>query len=265
LISIGAVLLAVNSFGLQLPFDIGSIGWPAFVILPGVILLVVGLVTSGDGGQGLAVAGGIVSTVGLLLAYQSATDHWASWAYAWALVAPTSVGLALTLWGALHGRGDVVGQGVTTAGIGLVLFIVGFAFFEGVLHIGDNLGLAPLGLQILPVALIVAGALIILGRVSMASRKSQPQPGQWRPSYPPPGSPEFQPTYPPAYPSGPQQAYPPSNYQPAPPPPPTYKPTPLPPELDPRVKPEPNPWQLPEAPKTPPHVSSDEETTETRA
>jgi len=274
LIGLGVALLAVNGFGLRLPFDIGSIGWPALVIVPGVILLVAGLLTSGDGGQGLAVAGGVVSTIGLLLAYQVATDHWASWAYAWALVAPTSVGVALTLWGALHGHSSVAADGVTTAGIGLVLFIVGFALFEGVLHIGDGLGLVPLGLQMLPVALIVAGALIIVGRAWTESRKTQPPPGQWRPSYPPPESPYGQPTYPAAYPSAQQQAFPPPIYQPAPPPqppPPSYQPTPLPPELDPRVRPEPNPWQLPDeqaiskqSPASPARVNSDEETTETK-
>lgn len=126
---------------------------------------VVGLLLIGAGALLLAAAGGIVTTVGLILAYQYSTDHWTSWAYAWALIAPTSVGASMFLWGILHGRGDVVRQGVSALGVGLVLFIVGFAFFEGVLHLGGERGLAPLGRQALPIALIAAGVLVVLTRL----------------------------------------------------------------------------------------------------
>jgi hypothetical protein len=177
LIAIGAVLLAVNTFNMPLPFDVGRIGWPVFVIAPGVALLVVGLITSGEAGIGLTVAGGIVSTVGLILTYQSLTDHWISWAYAWALIAPASVGASMFLWGLFHGRGDLIRQGVSGLGIGLVLFIIGFAFFEGVLGLGGQRGLAPLGRQALPVALIAAGALIIIARLWPRRRAVAQAPG----------------------------------------------------------------------------------------
>lgn len=165
LIVIGAVLLAVNSFGMELPFDFGRIGWPIFVIAPGLALLIIGLIASGEAGVGLAVAGGIVTTVGLILIYQSSTQHWTSWAYAWALIAPTSVGAAMLLWGLFHRRGSVARQGLSTLGLGLVIFIIGFAFFEGVLNLGGERGLAPLGRQALPVALIGAGVLIVISRL----------------------------------------------------------------------------------------------------
>ena len=165
LIGAGAVLLAVNTFGMRLPFDLGTLGWPVFIIVPGVVVLVIGLLNGGEPGVGLAITGGILSTIGLILAYQSATDHWASWAYAWALIAPTSVGLSMFLWGVLHRRGAVVNQGLGGLGVGIVLFLVGFAFFEGVLNIGGDRGLAPLGRQALPVALIAAGVLVILSRL----------------------------------------------------------------------------------------------------
>jgi hypothetical protein len=165
LIAAGIVLLAVNTFGLVLPFDFGQVGWPIFVIGPGIVLLIAGLLTGNDAGIGLSVAGGIVTMVGVILAYQSATDHWSSWAYAWALLAPTAVGAAMVLWGVFHGRWGVIRQGLGGLGIGLVLFIVGFGFFEGVLNIGGERGLAPLGRQALPVALIIAGALLVLSRL----------------------------------------------------------------------------------------------------
>lgn len=204
LIALGVGLLAVNSFGMQLPFDLGSIGWPIFIIAPGVLLLVVGLVTGGDGGQGMAVGGGVVTTIGLILAYQSATDHWTSWAYAWALI-PTGVGLSMMLWGALHGRGDVVRDGLSAFGIGIVLFIVGFAFFEGVLHLGGDKGLSSLGMQLLPIALIAAGALVIVGGIWPRRHRRAPSYADWGP--------------PPGYQPPPQQPdYPPPPYQPSPPP-----------------------------------------------
>lgn len=188
LIGAGVVLLAVNTFNMELPFDLGGLGWPAFVIAPGVALLVIGLITAGEAGIGLAVAGGIVTTVGMILAYQSSTDHWTSWAYAWALIAPTSVGAAMLLWGIFHGRGSLVRQGLSGLGVGLVLFVVAFAFFEGVLNLGGERGLAPLGRQALPVALIAAGVLVVISRLLPGRR---PEPGlytEWPPQSSPPWS-----------------------------------------------------------------------------
>ena len=161
----GVVLLAAQLAGFDLTAYLGNVGWPAFVIVPGVVLLALGLLLREEPGIGLSIAGAIVTAVGLLLWYQQATDHWSSWAYAWALVAPGSVGAAMTLWGLLHLRGGLVRAGLGTLGVGLVLFLVFFAFFEGVLNIGGERGFAPYGRQALPVALIVAGALIVLSRL----------------------------------------------------------------------------------------------------
>lgn len=161
----GGLLLAVQYYGLVLPVDLGSFGWPIWVIAPGVLLLVIGLLTPAEPGAGLAIAGSIVTAVGLLLAYQVSANHYASWAYAWALVAPGAVGAGMILWGVLHLRGGMVRSGVTTLAVGLVLFLIGFAFFEGVLHIGGERGLAPLGRQALPLALIVVGVVLVITRL----------------------------------------------------------------------------------------------------
>lgn len=195
LIVAGAILLAVNTFNMILPFDLGRVGWPVFVIAPGLALLVIGLITAGEAGTGLAVAGGIVTTVGLILAYQDSTDHWTSWAYAWALIAPTSVGAAMLLWGIFHGRGDVARQGLSGLGVGLIVFIIGFAFFEGVLHLGGERGLAPLGRQALPVALIAAGVLVVFSRL-LPRRPAPVAYAEWPPQSDPPwstGGPPVQP------------------------------------------------------------------------
>lgn len=87
-------------------------------------------------GVTLAIFGGMVATVGGILMIQNVFDLYASWAYAWALIAPTSVGLSKLLYGALRGLKDEVKTGLTMAGVGAVIFVVAGAFFE--LIIGIN-------------------------------------------------------------------------------------------------------------------------------
>jgi hypothetical protein len=187
LIAAGVFFLAAQWYRFELPFDLGQIGWPLYIIAPGVVLLLVGLFLPDAPGSGLTTAGSIVATVGLILAYQASTDHYASWAYAWALVAPGSVGLGMLIWGLLHVRGRMVRDGIGALGVGLVLFIVGFAFFEGVLNIGGDRGLAPLGRQALPVALIVAGVAVIISRLWPRRRRDdwQRPPDAADPAMPP--------------------------------------------------------------------------------
>jgi hypothetical protein len=182
LIGAGLAFLLLQVYAIELPFDLGRVGWPLYVIVPGVVLLLVGLTLPDGPGIGLAVAGSIVATIGLVLAYQSAADHYSSWAYAWALVGPAAVGAGMLLWGILHLRGDVIRGGLGALGAGLLLFLIGFGFFEGVLNLGGDRGLAPLGRQALPLALIVAGVLVILTRLWPRRRD------EWR-SFGEPGAP----------------------------------------------------------------------------
>jgi hypothetical protein len=97
--ALGIVLVVLGLFALLVAvsgLDLTQYGWPLFVIVPGLTLLVVGFVGVGPGAS---IPGGIVTTLGLLLAYQNATGDWASWAYAWALVAPGGIGLGMYLPG----------------------------------------------------------------------------------------------------------------------------------------------------------------------
>src|SRR5687768_6840409 len=99
LIAIGALVLLTRATGIDLFGSIGAWGWPAFIIVPGLVLLGLSLVPTRPAGVGFATAGAIVTTVGLLLAFQSQTGHWESWAYAWAIL-PAAAGLALVGYGA---------------------------------------------------------------------------------------------------------------------------------------------------------------------
>ena len=156
LIVIGGAFLVANVVG----FDL-DVAWPAFVVVPGLVLFISAFLLPPQPGTGLAIAGSIVTTVGLVLAVQDAADAYASWAYAWALVAPASVGAGMTLYGFLRGQPNLVRAGVPLLGIGLALF-VGFAlFFEGVIGLsGEPVLLAG---DVLPVVLIALGGALVIG------------------------------------------------------------------------------------------------------
>jgi hypothetical protein len=153
LVVLGVVALAGRSLGI----DFLGLGWPLFVIVPGVLLMVVAVSTGGAAGTAVAVPGGIVLMTGLVLAVQNATDLWATWAYAWALVAPGGVGLGLLVYGLATGQRDIVRAGLPVLGTGLALFLVFGLLFEGVFGLS---GTAFVGAETL-----LAGGLVVLGLV----------------------------------------------------------------------------------------------------
>jgi hypothetical protein len=159
--ALGIVLVVVGLFALGVVvfgIDLTQYGWPLFVIIPGLTLLVVGFV---GGGVGASVPGGIVTMLGLVLAYQSSSGDWASWAFAWALVAPGGVGLGLYLQ-ALRDRDPVMlRRGRTLMFIAVLIFIIGFVFFESILGIsGTDYGV--FGKAALPGLLIVIGIILLV-------------------------------------------------------------------------------------------------------
>jgi hypothetical protein len=167
LILIGAILLAGN----VVRVDLGRYGWPLFVIAPGILLIVVALTASGFVREGLAIAGSIVTVTGLILLYQNATDHFESWAYAWALVFPAAVGAGMIIYGIAAQRPGNVRAGTRLVAIGVVLFLLGAAFFEGVIGLGGYEFTRPSGA-------VVGGVIILLGAVllavNLASRRRGP-------------------------------------------------------------------------------------------
>ena len=158
LILAGAATLAVRQLGI----DLAAAGWPLFVIVPGVVLYVVAFIVGGRAGTGFAAAGAIVIATGLVLAVQNATDLWATWAYAWALVAPGGVGLGLLLYGLVTRQRDVALGGGWALLVGLALFLVGAFFFESVIGLsGDRIegldALLSIGLVVLGLAIVGFG------------------------------------------------------------------------------------------------------------
>ena len=155
LVLLGGLALA----GRLLDVDLLSLGWPIFVLAPGIVLFAAGVAVGGKGGLGLAIPGGIVSMVGVVLTFQSATGLWSTWAYAWALVAPGGVGLAVVLYGLLTGQRDIARGGLPILLTGIGLFIGFGLFFEGVVNLS---GLGGFAEPLLAGALVVLGAGIVL-------------------------------------------------------------------------------------------------------
>jgi hypothetical protein len=164
LVVVGLFALAVVLFGV----DLTQYGWPLFVIIPGLTLLVVGFL---GGGAGASVPGGIVTMLGLVLAYQSSTGDWASWAFAWALIAPGGVGLGLYLQ-ALRDR-DSVGlrRGRTLMFVGALIFMIGFVLFESILGI-SGMDYGVFGKAALPALLIVIGIILLVRSIQRSRAKA---------------------------------------------------------------------------------------------
>jgi len=160
LVLIGVILLV----GQFVHLDLGRYGWPFFIIVPGVALLVVALAGRGVIGEGLAIAGSIVTVTGLILLYQNTTDHFESWAYAWALIFPGAVGSGMILYGLTANQPGNVRAGSRLVGIGVVLFLLGAAFFEGVIGIGGYEFGHSTG-AVVGAVIILLGALVLIANL----------------------------------------------------------------------------------------------------
>jgi hypothetical protein len=166
-IGLGVLLIVLGALffvGQAVGFDPGPFGWPFFVIIPGLAVSGAGLAAGGPTGERITPLGAAVTMIGVILLYQNTADHFESWAYAWALVFPTSIGLGQMLYGSLKERKDMVMTGGRSALIGAALFVVGAFFFELIVGIsGFGFGLDrygwPLGLLIAGIVLLVGGLL----------------------------------------------------------------------------------------------------------
>jgi hypothetical protein len=152
-----------------LDLEVGRVGWPFFVITPGLALLGLGLAAPGRLGEVLAMVGGLITVNGLVLGVQNATDRFETWAYAWTLVFLVGPGIGRWLVGVVRGRGDLVASGGRLIAAGLVAFGVLAVFFEVVVGVGGRGYGAPSGYA-LAALLIVAGLGLLGRRLLVASR-----------------------------------------------------------------------------------------------
>ena len=165
-LGVGLIVLGVVMLGLRIadldPFGLfGGSGWTLLIIVPGIALIVASLVIPGAG-LPLGIAGSVTTTVGLLLLYQDAADHYESWAYAWALLAPGAIGLGMVIHGLRAGDRDLLANGLRTLAAGIAIFAAGAVFFEVVIFRSRRL---PFDLgEAWPVVIVAIGVvLIVLG------------------------------------------------------------------------------------------------------
>jgi hypothetical protein len=154
LVALGVVWLLAEYTNLDF-----SAWWPVLLMAPGVVFLGAALASSGGRRTGLLVASFQMLALGGLFWFQIATELWATWAYAWALIWPGSIGLAIWIGGSLAGDPDTAAGGRRTAIVGAVMFLVGFVFFEGVVGVSGG-PIADIGDYALPIGLILVGAFV---------------------------------------------------------------------------------------------------------
>lgn len=161
LIILGCLALVDNIFKIYVSRYI----WPFFIIIPGVLIFLSASRAEYGPGEPFAMLGAMVTMVGLILLFQSITGLWASWAYAWALVAPTSVGLGQLLYGTQNQHHNMTKSGITLINIGLILFFAGIIFFELILNL-SGFGRNP----IVWAGVFIAAGIIVLLRGFLPQR-----------------------------------------------------------------------------------------------
>jgi len=149
LIGLGVLFLAFNNIpGL----DIGKT-WPIifFLIAAGFYLPPIVWPSERKALAALFIPGSVIVALGLIFFYNTLTDDWASWAYAWTLI-PGGVGLGL----ALAARFGEWGRGTMWVGIWMIVGSVTVFGFFGMLFGGAALK------AIGPVVLIAGGVLLLM-------------------------------------------------------------------------------------------------------
>ncbi len=186
--TIAVILIAVGVvffFGEVFNVHFGSNFWPLIMLVPGVMLLIAAFGRD-EANPGLAGAGAVLTTLGLIFFYQIASGNWESWAYIWALL-PASVGVSQMVSGARNDDDILAKAGARVARNFGVIFAIGLVFFE--LIIFDRGGI---GGYLLPLALIAVGGLMLWehyrrgGTIPFADMFQRQEP----PATPPPSHPE---------------------------------------------------------------------------
>ncbi len=167
---LGIVFLVVGLFALLVVLtgtDLTQYGWPLFIIIPGLTLLIVGFVSVG---AGATIPGGILSTLGVVLAYCNSNGKWAFLAYGWALVVPGGVGLGVYLQ-ALRDRDQAeLRTGRTLMFVALMIFLIGFTIFESIIGISGRNYYAPYSNVALPVLMVIVGAILLVRSIQRNRR-----------------------------------------------------------------------------------------------
>ena len=162
LVTIGAIAWAMTVADMDPSQWLGGSGWTLFIFIPGLVLLVGGLLARDEPALGLTIAGSIVMTVAAMLFAMDQTGHYEAWAYAWTLI-PGAAGLGVVVHAVRTGDRARLRIGTRLLAISLGMLIIGAWFFETIFQtdqppfaLGDNW---PIALIALGGVLFVAGLL----------------------------------------------------------------------------------------------------------
>ncbi|MGB8252357.1 MAG: DUF2807 domain-containing protein [Anaerolineaceae bacterium] len=163
---LGSLLIAVGVlFFLSEIFKINfTYLWPLFIIASGLVFFIA-MFLAGKSTGFLAIPGSIITTIGLILLFQSLTNRWETWSYAWALI-PFSVGVGMWIFGKFSDMDELRSAGRHVANVGLVLFIVFGLFFEVLIGIS---GADQTSNLLWPIALVVLGTYLLFSRLIWSS------------------------------------------------------------------------------------------------
>jgi hypothetical protein len=170
--ALGIVLVVVGIFALLVVLsgvDLTQDGWPLFIIIPGLTLLVVGFISFGSVAT---IPGGIVTTLGLVLAYANSTGDWPIWAYAWSLVIPGGIGLGMYLQALRDRDSPALRTGRNLMFAALMIFLIGFVVFESILGISGREYFGNVGKAALPALLIIVGVILLVRSIQASRRQA---------------------------------------------------------------------------------------------
>jgi hypothetical protein len=162
LIVFGLMALAGQLFRVV---DWGAL-WP-FIIIGFGALFFVAMFAGGKQAAAFAIPGSIVGGIGLILLFQSLTDHWESMSYFWALII-MFVGVGIYLMGTYGGDENQKRSGWRVMKAGLILFLIFGVFFEMLFSSYSSI--------LFPVLLIVLGGYLVLSRSGLLSVKRNQEP-----------------------------------------------------------------------------------------
>jgi uncharacterized membrane protein YhhN len=121
--------------------------------------MVVGFVSVG---AVATIPGGIVTMLGVVLAYTNSSGDWPLWAYGWSLVIPFGIGLGMYLQALRDRDQSALRTGRTLLAIGAMIFLIGFVLFESILGISGRDYFGPVGKGALPALLIIVGVILLV-------------------------------------------------------------------------------------------------------
>lgn len=166
----GAVLIGLGLLALVSEIfeglDFWGTFWP-FMIIGFGALFFAGMFLGGKSTAPLAIPGSIISMIGLMLFIQNVTGHFESWAYGWTVIV-FSVGLGIYIMGRWSDDPGSVRGGKGVMRVGVTMFIIFAAFFEGLVFRSFAFSS-----YILPVGLIVLGFYLVLKRSGLFFRKEE--------------------------------------------------------------------------------------------